>query len=127
MVAFSFCIILFFTSCRTITKTIEIPVEVVKKEYVHNIKIDSIYITDSIDRFIRGDTFYLTKKHIEYKYINKIDTICKVDTIPKIVKVTEVKKIKVNHIKWYQKTFMWLGVIMTLLLAGIITYKIKLK
>ena len=59
--------ILLFSACRTITKTIEvpveIPVEVVKKEYIHDTKIDSIDIRDSIDRWQKGDTLYITKWH----------------------------------------------------------------
>lgn len=121
--------ILLFSACRTITKTIEvpveIPVEVVKKEYIHDTKIDSIYIRDSIDRWQKGDTLYITKWHTKFKYINKVDTIVKTDSIPKIVPV--VKEVEVNHIYWYQKLLMWLGGIAVILLIVVITYKIKKK
>lgn len=119
------CLVLILSSCRTITKTIEIPVETIKKEYIHDTKIDSVYIRDSTDRWQKGDTLYITKWHTKYKYINKADTIVKTDSIPKIVPV--VKEVEVNHIYWWQKTLMWLGGIMTMLFAGIITYKIKFK
>lgn len=121
--------ILLFSACRTITKTIEvpveIPVEVVKKEYIHDTKIDSIYIRDSIDRWQKGDTLYITKWHTKFKYINKVDTIVKTDSIPKIVPV--MKEVEVNHIYWYQKLLMWLGGIAVILLIVVITYKIKKK
>ena len=118
--------ILLFSACRTITKTIEvpveIPVEVVKKEYIHDAKIDSIYIRDSIDRWQKGDTLYITKWHTKFKYINKVDTIVKTDSIPKIVPV--VKEVEVNHIYWWQKSLMYIGVLVVIILLSIIGFKL---
>ena len=118
--------ILLFSACRTITKTIEvpveIPVEVVKKEYIHDTKIDSIYIRDSIDRWQKGDTLYITKWHTKLKYINKVDTIVKTDSIPKIVPV--VKEVEVNHIYWWQKTLMYVGFLVVIILLSIIGFKL---
>ena len=118
--------ILLFSACRTITKTIEvpveIPVEVVKKEYIHDTKIDSIYIRDSIDRWQKGDTLYITKWHTKFKYINKVDTIVKTDSIPKIVPV--VKEAEVNHIYWWQKSLMYIGVLVVIILLSIIGFKL---
>ena len=118
--------ILLFSACRTITKTIEvpveIPVEVVKKEYIHDTKIDSIYIRDSIDRWQKGDTLYITKQHTKLKYINKVDTIVKTDSIPKIVPV--VKEVEVNHIYWWQKSLMYIGVLVVIILLSIIGFKL---
>ena len=118
--------ILLFSACRTITKTIEvpveIPVEVVKKEYIHDTKIDSIYIRDSIDRWQKGDTLYITKWHTKFKYINKVDTIVKTDSIPKIVSV--VKEVEVNHIYWWQKSLMYIGVLVVIILLSIIGFKL---
>lgn len=110
-------------SCKTSTKIVEVPVEVVKKEYIHNTKIDSVYIRDSVDRWQKGDTLYITKWHTKFKYINKVDTIIKTDSIPKIVSVE--KKVEVNHIYWYQKLLMWLGGITIVLLIIVITYRVK--
>ena len=115
--------ILTLFSCKTSTKIVEVPVEVIKKEYVYNTKIDSIYIRDSIDRWQKGDTLYITKWHTKFKYINKVDTIVKTDSIPKIVPV--VKEVEVNHIYWYQKLLMWLGGITIVLLIIVITYRVK--
>lgn len=118
--------ILLFSACRTITKTIEvpveIPVEVVKKEYIHDTKIDSIYIRDSIDRWQKGDTLYITKWYTKLKYINKVDTIVKTDSIPKIVPV--VKEVEVNHIYWWQKTLMYIGFLVVIILLSIIGFKL---
>ena len=115
--------ILMLSACRTSTKIVEVPVEVVKKEYIHDTRIDSVYIRDSVDRWQRGDTLYITKWHTKFKYINKIDTIVKTDSIPKIVSVE--KKVEVNHIYWWQKLLMWLGGITIVLLIIVITYRVK--
>ena len=115
--------ILMLSACKTTTKIVEVPVEVVKKEYIHDTKIDSVYIRDSVDRWQKGDTLYITKWYTKFKYINKVDTIVKTDSIPKIVSV--VKEVEVNHIYWYQKLLMWLGGITIVLLIIVITYRVK--
>ena len=115
--------ILMLSACKTTTKIVEVPVEVVKKEYMHDTRIDSVYIRDSVDRWQRGDTLYITKWHTKFKYINKVDTIVKTDSIPKIVSVE--KKVEVNHIYWWQKLLMWLGGITIVLLIIVITYRVK--
>ena len=115
--------ILMLSACKTTTKIIEVPVEVVKKEYIYDTKIDSVYIRDSVDRWQKGDTLYITKWHTKFKYINKVDTIVKTDSIPKIVPV--VKEVEVNHISWSQKLLMWLGGITIVLLIIVITYRVK--
>ena len=114
--------ILMLSACKTTTKIVEVPVEVVKKEYIHDTKIDSIYIRDSIDRWQKGDTLYITKWHTKFKYINKVDTIVKIDSIPKIVPV--VKEVEVNHIYWWQKSLMYIGVLVVIILLSIIGFKL---
>ena len=115
--------ILMLSACKTTTKIVEVPVEVIKKEYIHDTKIDSVYIRDSVDRWQKGDTLYITKWHTKFKYIDKVDTIVRTDSIPKIVSVE--KKVEVNHIYWYQKLLMWLGCITIILLIIVITYRVK--
>ena len=105
-------LIMIISSCKTTTKVVEIPVETIKKEYINSIKIDSIYVRDSIDRWQKGDTLYITKWHTKFKYINKVDTIVKTDSIPKILTVE--KKVEVNHIYWWQNTLMWVGGILSI-------------
>lgn len=118
---------LFLSSCHVQKQIVEVPVETVKIEYVHGTKVDSVCVRDSIDRYIKGDSVFIYKEHTKYKYVNKTDTVVRVDSIPKIVKVETVKEVKVNHIKWYQKVLMWAGGIFSLIFAGGILYKIKLK
>lgn len=116
-------LIMIISSCKTTTKIVEIPVETIKKEYINSIKIDSIYIRDSIDRLQKGDTLYITKWYTKFKYINKIDTIIKTDSIPKIVTVE--KKVEVNHIYWWQKTLMWIGGILSICIIISLIYNFK--
>lgn len=119
--------ILLLASCSAQKKIIEVPVETVRTEYIHDTKIDSIFVKDSVDRWLKGDTLYIYKEHTKFKYINKTDTVCKTDTITKVVKVDVVREVEVNHIKWYQKILMWIGGIMSLILTGCIIYKVKLN
>lgn len=114
-------------SCKTTTKTVEVPVEVVKKEYIYNTKIDSFIVRDSVDRFVKGDTCYIYKEHTKYQYLIRRDTLIRTDTIPKIVNTTIEKKVEVNHIYWWQKILMWLGVIAIIACSLFITYKMKKK
>nr|DAI05440.1 MAG TPA: Prokaryotic membrane lipoprotein lipid attachment site [Crassvirales sp.] len=115
--------ILMLSACKTTTKIVEVPIEVVKKEYIHDTKIDSVYIRDSVDRWQKGDTLYITKWHTKFKYINKVDTIVKIDSIPKIVPV--VKEVEVNHIYWWQKTLMWVGGILLIYIIISLIHKFK--
>lgn len=111
-------IILFLCSCTT-TKYIDrpVPVETVRTEYINKLYKDSIFVHDSIDRYISGDTVYQYKYKYMYKYLNRTDTILKTDSIevPVEVKTTEVRE--VNKIKWYQSVLMWLGVLFMIFLA----------
>ena len=115
--------ILMLSACRTTTRIVEVPVEVIKKEYIYDTKIDSVYIRDSVDRWQKGDTLYITKWHTKFKYINKVDTIVKTDSIPKIVPV--VKEVEVNHIYWWQKTLMWVGGILSTCIIISLIHKLK--
>lgn len=119
-------IFLLLISCTT-TKYVDVPVETIKTEYINSTKVDSVYVKDSIDRYVKGDTVFIYKEHNRYKYLNNTDTIIKVDSIPKIIKVETIKTVEVNHIKWYQKFLMWIGGASLLILTGYTIHKIKIK
>ena len=108
---------------------VPVPVETVRTEYIHDTRIDSVFVKDSIDRWMKGDTMFIYKEHTKYKYINKTDTVIRIDTIPKIVKVETksetIKEVEVNHIKWYQSALMWIGGVVLLSLIIYLTIKIK--
>lgn len=116
--------ILLLLSCST-TRTIEVPVETIKKEYIYDTKIDSIIVRDSIDRWYRNDTTYIYKERIRFKYKTRIDTIIRTDTIPKILTIE--KEVKVNNVYWYQKLLMWIGSLSLVLLMLYLYKKFKLK
>lgn len=96
-------ILLFICVSCTTTKYIDklVPVETVRTEYVNQLYRDSVFVHDSIDRYIFGDTVYQYRYKYIYKYLNRTDTVVKIDSIevPVEVKVIEVKE--VNKIRWY--------------------------
>lgn len=79
---------LFLISCKTQYVETEVPVYVTKTEYKNTLKYDSIYIHDSIDRFVNGDTVTIIKYKDQYKLHLVHDTVATHDTIPVTVTKT---------------------------------------
>ena len=103
-------LLLFLTtviSCTT-TKTIEVPIETIKTEYIEQIKYDSIYSRDSIYIMQKGDTIYNNKIQYLYKYKYLRDTINITDTVPKIVTIKDVQYI--NQLYTWQKILIVIGI-----------------
>lgn len=94
-------------SC-TSTKTIEVPIETIKTEYIEQVKYDSIYSKDSIYIMQKGDTIYNNKVQYLYKYKYLRDTINITDTIPKIVTVKDTQY--VNQLHTWQKLLIVIGI-----------------
>ena len=101
--------ILFLTivSCKS-TKIVEVPIETIKKEYIEQIKYDSIYFKDSIYIIQKGDTIYNNKVQYLYKYKYLRDTINITDTIPKIVTIKDTQYI--NQLYTWQKLLITIGI-----------------
>lgn len=95
----------------TSTKYVEVPVpvETIKTEYINQLYRDSVFIHDSIDRYISGDTVYQYKYKYIYKYKNRVDTLIQNDTIQVPVTIRTTETVEVNKIKWYQSVLMHLG------------------
>ena len=112
-------ILIFIVVSCTTTKYVDRPVlvETVRTEYVNQLYKDSIFVHDSIDRFISGDTVHQYKYKYIYKYFNRTDTVVKTDSIeiPVEIKTTEVKE--VNRIKGYQSFLMYFGFVFILILV----------
>ena len=112
-------ILIFIVVSCTTTKYVDRPVlvETVRTEYVNQLDKDSIFVHDSIDRFISGDTVHQYKYKYIYKYFNRTDTVVKTDSIevPVEIKTTEVKE--VNRIKGYQSFLMYFGFVFILILV----------
>ena len=118
-------LLLFLTtiiSC-TSTKTIEVPIETIKTEYVEQVKYDSIYAKDSIYIIQKGDTIYNNKVQYLYKYKYLRDTINITDTIPKIITVKDTQCI--NQLYTWQKLLIVIG--MGFILYWIIKLVIYIK
>ena len=113
-------------SCST-TKYVDrpVPIETVRTEYINQLYRDSVFVHDSIDRYISGDTVYQYKYKYIYKYLNRTDTVCQTDTIqvPVEVKTTEIKE--VNKLRWYQSTLMWIGGLALIILSFILGRKLR--
>lgn len=112
-------ILIFIVVSCTTTKYVDRPVlvETVRTEYVNQLYKDSIFVHDSIDRFISGDTVHQYRYKYIYKYFNRTDTVVKTDSIevPVEIKTTEVKE--VNRIKGYQSFLMCFGFVFILILV----------
>lgn len=106
-------LILFSIACST-TRTVEVPIETVRTEYINKIQYDSVYIKDSIDKFIKEDTVYLYKQHTLFKYKYFTDTVVKIDSIPYPVTIETVKE--VNVLRWYQEALMYAGILFILIM-----------
>lgn len=84
------------TGCRSVKY---VPVTEYRDRYVSKtdsfIKTDSVYLHDSVNVFVRGDTIFTTKTRykdrLKYIYNTKTDTVAVHDSIPYPVKV-EVEK-----------------------------------
>jgi hypothetical protein len=113
-------------SCKT-TKYIEVPIETIKTEYINKAeyKTDSIFIRDSIDRYIKGDTVFIEKYKTTYKYKDRVltDTLVKNDSIQVPIYIETVKE--VNKIKGYQYFLMYSGIVLFILIAYVIYRYIK--
>lgn len=104
-------ILVFILAACTSTKYVEVPVpvETVRTEYINQLYKDSVFIHDSIDRYISGDTVYQYKYKYIYKYKNRVDTLVQNDTIQVPVTIRTTETVEVNKIKWYQSILMHLG------------------
>lgn len=113
-------------SCST-TKYVDrpVPVETVRIEYVNQLYRDSVFVHDSIDRYVRGDTVYQYKYKYIYKYLNRTDTIVKTDSIEVPVEIKTVEIKEVNKLRWYQSSLMWVGGLALLILSFVIGKRLR--
>lgn len=133
-------VIIALTSCRAVkyidrtvidSTEIEVPITNTKIEYRDRFIYDSIYVHDSIFTLIKGDTVYVSKNKETNRLVNKTDTIIKTDTIKipveitKTVTKTEIQVKETNILYWWQKSLIYLGLIV--LISGIIFLIIKIK
>lgn len=85
------------SSCKSVKY---VPVTEYRDRYVSKtdsfLKVDSVFLHDSVSVFIRGDTVYTTKTRykdrLKYIYNTKTDTVAVHDSIPYPVKVEVERK-----------------------------------
>lgn len=120
-------ILIFFCVSCTTTKYVDRPVtvETVRTEYINQLYRDSVFVHDSIDRYISGDTVYQYKYKYIYKYLNRIDTVVQTDSIEVPVEVKTVEIKEVNKLRWYQSSLMWIGGLSLLISAFILGKKLR--
>lgn len=115
---------LFLVGCKS--KMIYVPVETTKVEYRDKLVRDSIFQLDSVflDRYLKGDTMFITKEKYKYIYKDKIvkDTVALVDSV-QVPYPVEVKK-EVNRLSSFQSFQIWCGRILLLIIIGFFGYKI---
>lgn len=110
-------LLMFCMSGCTTTKYVE--VEKVRTDTVYKSKIerDSIWLHDSIEVKVKGDSVLIEKWHTKYKETFIHDTLyhAKVDSIPVPYPVTEYIEKKLS---WLQKTLIGAGWILILIVVG---------
>lgn len=103
------------------TKTIYVPQETIKIEYMDRVKVDSVNIHDSvyIKESVKNDTVYLTELRwrTEYKLKEVHDTTynTKVEYVDvPVEKIVEVEK----KLSWWQRLRLRLGTLFLVMLIG---------
>ena len=105
------------------TKTLYVPVESVRTEYVDKLQRDSIYVYEKDSMYIKGDTVF--RDRWRYKYKDKLihDSIFIQDTIRVPYPVEVI--VKVNELHWWQESLMWVGIVAIIILLVMLWYQIK--
>ena len=85
--------------------------------FVERQKVDSVYLRDSVFVREKGDTVYIYKNRLHYKYRYLRDTVAVVqrDT----VKLTVIKAVDKDLTWWQTFRLKWFGTICTMLMAAI--------
>lgn len=89
---------LFTSSCKT--RTVYIPVENEKTEYIYKSFRDSVHLYDSIFLKEKGDTVLLTKYRYMYRDRIRTDTIYRTDSIQIPYKVEIAGEAQKVYPKW---------------------------
>ncbi len=104
------------------TKTIYVPVESLRTEYIDRMKSDSVYLHDSILVRMKGDTVWMEKYRYMYKDRVVKDSILIQDTIRIPYPVIEVRE--TNRLNSFQSFQIWCGRIVLFLLLILIGWKV---
>lgn len=113
-----------FSSCKSLTKTVEVPVYIHDTTLTVNVQHDSTYIDRWHTEYQRGDTVYITNEVT--KTVTKIQTDTAYRYIERPIPVTRIESLEVKKpLSWWQKTFMWMGVLGLMGLICVLIWKTK--
>ena len=109
---------LMLAGCKTVKETVEVPVYVHDTTYVAKEVHDSTFIDRWHTEYQKGDTIFITNEVTKIVTKLKTDTAYKYIEKPVVVSKTETVEVK-KPLSWWQKTFVWIGV---LCLIGIVLW-----
>ena len=113
-----------FCGCKSWHKVVEVPVYIHDTAYTVKELHDSTYIDRWHTIYQNGDTVRMRDSIVIYRYLVKTDTAYKVVEKPVIVSKTETVEVK-RPLRWWQKTFIGIGVVSLLVLLGIVVWKTR--
>ena len=125
----AFCLIALIAMCSSCTTIKVVTVEPVKTDTLRITKQqrDSIYLHDSTYIREKGDTLLIERWHTQYRERLRIDTMYQhsVDSVPVPYPVeVEVER----RLSWWQRTQMYAGdAVLLLLLGGVVYWFIRLR
>lgn len=113
-----------FSSCKSLTKTVEVPVYIHDTTQTVRVQHDSTFIDRWHTVEVKGDTVYVTNE------VTKIVTKMKTDTsyryIERPVVVSKKETVEVEKkFRWWQKSLMWMGAGAIVFFAGVAVLKCK--
>ena len=116
----SFILLNIWSGCKT-TQYVPVVMESVKVEYQDKYVRDSIYVRDSVEVKINGDTVWVYKDRYVYVDRQIRDSIFITDSIPvpypyEVVKYT-------NKLNWFQQTIIYLAGAVLIIGLGFILIK----
>jgi hypothetical protein len=106
------------SGCTT-TKYVEIEKIRTDTTYITKLQKDSVWIHDSVEVKIKGDSVLIERWHTKYKEKIVRDTtyVAKHDTIPQPY---PVEKLVEKKLSWFQQTEIWAGRVILTILAGLV-------
>ena len=119
-------LLLTLVGCKALKQTVEVPVFVHDTAYLAKEVHDSTFIDRWHTIIQKGDTIFVTDEVTKIKYVTKTDTAYKVVEKPVIVSKTETVEVE-RPLRWWQKMFMYMGLVGLMALIGWIVLKIYRK
>ena len=119
-------LLLTLVGCKTVKVIEQVPVYVHDTAYQTKEVHDRTYIDRWHTIIQKGDTIFVTDEVTKIKYVTKTDTAYKVVEKPVIVSKTETVEVE-RPLRWWQKMFMYMGLVGLMALIGWIVLKIYRK